>query len=1008
MSMISSTEDIHPCFCIFAPVCRMRGCIIALTFCLGCLSAACGEESARNQVAVLSDVAAGIDQAVVETISEALLKEDFAVTRLSVAEVCDPAVLTPERFFLYVLPNPSAYPAAGTNALAAFLGASGNLLVVGRPDFPGDPLIETVSPRHKQYPMQDIRELRGTGDPLGRDVGTVRLDSGGQTFSCYARPEGKGFERGYRMRWIPLLRAYDSEGIERGTAAWMLVHMNPLDEGPAFRDALRRLIGTNRTAEPLSAEGGVSAVCTVTNAAALKQIAESGLFGGMARRIARGVHLRRSGTEWFSYWPDEKVRLGGEAVNYGTQDDAVTVRVRVSVKGSSESLFEESSVLALKTGATASVDYIWPEGVAAGDCYEVRTELLESGEVIDAVTHEVGGLDDDEAGTDAFVRVQGSNFMVEGRRWYPVGVNYWPRYAIALEQEDYVYHWLTPGFYNPEEVEKDLALLQGIGANFVAIRAHHENDRRTLLDFLRRCRGRGIRAMVYLSTHEVTDEPLYFQGIMTPFAFRKDLVEDFLKATRIVGNPSVMAWDLIWEPSWWAFSDGMRSFGWEKPDFRARWDEDWRLWIVERYGSLDAAERDWGVVAPRTEEGAVTSPGGRKLVEDGPWCVMVSAYRRFMADLMNRHWNNATRELRRMDPAHLISYRQGNLPPIDFTLTSTFKHVDFFSMEGYHFKPHILTNVADVVGFVNRYLPFAMRGKPFMWLEYGHTAWDAKAGGVSGEGLTYQFTCVDLINRMAYDNGANGLAPWWMAGGYRVSEKSDFGMFNPDGTLRPSGKSLKRYAGLYREKPPHVPKTDEFFVLDTDAHSGGLPHIARNAGAHAFARAAAVGRTLGIKTAATGSTSADVPLLAVGNTPYNGSNPPKFLNAEFNWFRIRAGDGGWINVTNGITVCVPRGVPVSASASAGNLQEAMWLAPSDADASDNNGRVYLASTDRSQVNVKEPILHDTPYLADAVFAGTFSLAEKIEAQSVVELVMTAEGRAQFGEVMRFVLKPQDE
>jgi hypothetical protein len=402
------------------------------------------------------------------------------------------------------------------------------------------------------------------------------------------------------------------------------------------------------------------------------------------------------------------------------------------------------------------------------------------------------------------------------------------------------------------------------------------------------------------------------------------------------------------------------------------------------------------MAAPKTKEGTITSPTWKQLSSDGPWRVMVCAYRRFMADLMNRHWNQATSELRRLDPHHLISYRQGNLPAVDFTLTSTLKHVDFFAMEGYDFKPGRPANAADVAGFVNRYIPYATGGKPFMWIEYGESTWDDK------KQLAYQGECVDLINRMAYENGANGVSPWWMAGGYRISEKSDFGVFNPDGTLRPSGESLKKYGALFKTLP-RKPLPPERFTIDCDSHSGGLPHIARHEGAAAFAKAASEGKWLEVRSAGSGTTSSDTPLTAVGNTPYNGKNPPKYLDAEFNAFRIRV-HGEWQTVTNGARVALSKREAVVATASVGNLQEATWLTP--VHCAGKPGAVYLASTPQSGLSIKRAISRDTPYLGDAKFGGEFVLAEGVKQETSVELQMTAEDRAWFGEKLRFTLMPK--
>jgi hypothetical protein len=613
----------------------------------------------------------------------------------------------------------------------------------------------------------------------------------------------------------------------------------------------------------------------------------------------------------------------------------------------------------------------------------------------------MGALSTEKVPRDAFVTVRDGDFWIEDRKWYPVGVNYWPRYAIALEQEDYTFHWLSPGFYNPEEVERDLRQLESLGANFVAIRAHHQNDRRTVLDFLRRCRNHGIRVFLFVQSHVITDDPHYFQGLMMPHHFQEKDVAEFIRATRLAENPTLMGWDLIWEPAGWLFGGKYNSFGWtETVPYRQRWDADWARWVVERYGSLANAEADWSVPAPRLD-GRVTSPTNEQFKDDGPSRVMVAAYRRFMDNLMSRKWNDVTRTLRQLDPNHLVSFRQGNLPPWDFTLTATPKHVDFFAMEGYGFKPE--ANGTNAAGFINRYIHFATKGKPYVWIEYGADAWDREAMQPGEKQIAHQGQSHELINRVAFETGANGAAPWWLAGGYRISEKSDYGILNPDGTLRPSGALLQQYAAKFKT-PRSYPKPDTWFTMDCDAHNGAHWRIAFNEGAEAFGAAAAQGRQLGIRTPGTGTTSADTPLLAVGNTKYNGRNPPKYLDAEFNWFKIKPAGGDWLEVRDGARIRVSRNKPVLAAASVGNLQDAAWLTA--ASCANKPGAVYLATTGDSALKLKQPITKDTARLEDAEFGESFLLTEGIATETKVELQMTAEGRAWFGEKLRFTLETQ--
>lgn len=870
---------------------------------------------------------------------------------------------------------------------------------VGDPGENPLPLIETLSPAYKTYPLTGIASLKSVPGQAILGAGEVKWPAVSTAWSCYARPEGKGFERGYQWRWIPLARACDRGGVERGTPVWMLLHQNPLGEGPAFEDAVRRLVGTNKASTPVVARGSVCAVCTIAEPAALMELARSSMFGSIARRIADGVFLSHGGARELSCWPGETVRLGAVAVNHGARQAAVTVRIRVRAEGSEKELFLRESNLALEPGSSATAEFEWTPKLLPGESYVVTTELMRGGDVIDTIAHELGVLSPEKAPRETFVTVRDGDFWVEGRKWYPVGVNYWPRYAIALEQEDYVFHWLSPGFYNPEEVERDLRQLEEMGANFVAIRVHHENDRRTVLDFLRRCRNHGIRAFVFVSSHEITDDPHYFQGLMMPTHFQEKKVAEFIRETRLAENPALMGWDLIWEPAGWLFGGKLTSFGWKDPaPYRQRWDADWERWIVDRYGSLADAEADWGVPAPRLD-GRVTSPNMDQFKQDGPWRVMVAAYRRFMDDLMSRKWNDTRQALLRLDPNHLISFRQGNLPPWDFTLSATPKHVDFFAMEGYNFPPD--EKGTNAVGFINRYIHFATGGKPYLWAEFGASAWDRAAMEPGEKEIEHQARCHEMIHRVAFETGANGAAPWWLAGGYRVSEKSDYGILHPDGTMRPSGELLRQYAAKFTA-PRQYPEPDTWFMMDRDAHSGALWRIANNEGAEACRDASAAGWRLGIRTPGTGSTSANTPLLAVGNTKHNGRNPPKYLNAEFNWFKIKMVDGNWIDVRDGARIRAPRGKRILASASVGNLQEATWLTP--ASCQDRPGAVYLASTPDSALKVKQPIAKDTPWLRDADLGESFVLTEGIATESRVELQMTAEDRAWFGEKLRFTLE----
>jgi hypothetical protein len=235
-----------------------------------------------------------------------------------------------------------------------------------------------------------------------------------------------------------------------------------------------------------------------------------------------------------------------------------------------------------------------------------------------------------------------------------------------------------------------------------------------------------------------------------------------------------------------------------------------------------------------------------------------------------------------------------------------------------------------------------------------------------------------------------------------VNERSDFGIMAPDGRPRPSARLLAAYAPRLKHPRPW-PAADLFFTMDRDAHAGGYWRVCFHEGKDAYRRAREQGKNLGIRTRGTGTTSVDTPLIAVGNRPGNGRNPPKYLNAEFNVFEILDVDGKWVEATSGAVIEVAAGAPVRARVSVGNTREATWIPAGETGG--RPGGVVLASTPASGIRIRRPIPGVVPYLADADL-GEFVLTEAVDKTVAAAVRMRAEGRCAFGEIRRFTLKPQ--
>jgi len=812
--------------------------------------------------------------------------------------------------------------------------------------------IVSITPAYNVYDMDNISHLQITPKQklLKRNTELPRFRSG---YSSQVRFRGKGFGQTARWRWIPLVGAFDETGEPRGTILWLLIHRTA-----AYPRSIITSLGLNDPS--LLKNGGWSEILVK-----------------LAQRIKQGVFLFEGGARHYAYWPREPIELGAKAVNFGTEKTAASIHWSVQQKGSLGQVKAKTITVTIEPGQSSVKSFTWKPDITSGRDYVITTELRQGSNVIDTITHELGILKEQTPGADEYVTVAGSDFYLRGRKWYPVGVNYWPGYVAGRGDPDAL-NWLAPGSYDPAEVELDLVRMKQLGINMVSIQLGQKEWICNLWDFLRRCERHDIKVNGFIQD-------------ASPLHFREDRVRDYIETAKLEKNSTLFAYDIIWEPGNYVFS----------PAWRPRWDRDWKKWLVERYGSVENAEQDWNFSVPRNE-GRISSPTDQQLREDGNWRVMVAAYRRFMDDLMSRKWNRAVRKLREIDTNHLISFRQGNTLPHDFTFTAAPKHIDFICPEGYAIP--MGEDGYHAAGFITRYVHFTTGGKPIIWSEFGKSVWDARTMQPNEEVIRLQSDYHEMFYRMALEAGANGTAPWWWPGGYRVNEQSDYGMLNPDGSLRPSTRLLLQYAPPLKVERAY-PKANDWLTIDRDAHPGGYWYLTFNTGKDAYKKTRQEGKNLGICTEGTGTDSTNTPLLAVGNTNYNGNNPPKYLNAEYNWFRVKNAEGKWLEVEDGTVIPVRRNVPIFAQASVGNLQEAKWLRPKKTKG--KAGGVYLASTEESELDFQLEIPHDTAYLADAEF-DEFVLAQGIARQTQVILQMTAKERAWFGEKLEFVLQPTEE
>ena len=277
-------------------------------------------------------------------------------------------------------------------------------------------------------------------------------------------------------------------------------------------------------------------------------------------------------------------------------------------------------------------------------------------------------------------------------------------------------------------------------------------------------------------------------------------------------------------------------------------------------------------------------------------------------------------------------------------------------------------------------------------MEFGYTVngiddpWTQGRLHIKPQEIANQVAEYEGLYSMFIESGARGASPWWLPGGFRLGENSDFGVLEPDGSERPVCQVIRKYLPRF-DSVRHDPPTTHI-EMDLDAHYAD----AWKTYSDEYLKLVKAGQRPDVRTAGTGTDSANCPLTAVGDRPYSGTNPPLFLNAEFNSLEVRSGAGPWQPVRDGDTIKVTDGQPVYCRASIGNLGEAKWLAL----AGGQTGGVYLAGRKQYGLEFAAPIGTDTPFLKDAA-VGEFILIPQAHGEVTVSLEMMAQGRAYFGE-----------
>ncbi|MHB1458862.1 MAG: beta-galactosidase, partial [Armatimonadota bacterium] len=805
-------------------------------------------------------------------------------------------------------------------------------------------ILESLSPSYKTFKTKASKVTAfDTGKQIASDVDIV----------CpIPRSMGFGSDAVRSIREIPVLNTLNGNGQITGTAAHILLNATSEYAGSIWGYAGFSQEWLNKHAD-----------------AAIPHLVS------MMKRINRGFFLANAGTNRFGYVVGEPIKIGAAVINYNLALAKAIIDVKISANR--HVFYSKRFDASISSGITdSSLDLDTITSLPRGE-YTITTSLQVDGKSVDCISYQFNVVEYPSLTSVNTVNVDDGDFMLNGKKWYPLGINYFPRYSPAQEVFLDMLRWLSPAQYNLLIVEQDLKLAQSLGMNLLSISYIRPDESGALIDFMARAERRGIKINVYVPG---------LHPIWRDFA----TADAMIKTANLHKSPNVFAYDLGIEVHMGNYAE------------RKQFDYRWQDWVKQRYQSLEDAYQDWGY-EPESVDGFITGPSDDQLMQDGVWRIYVAAYRRFWDDEVSKGYRLVREHLRTLDARHLLGAKSGwagtgsmwAVAGFQVDLLSGAKHLDFISPEAYNLNG----GPDDFLkgGLSTAYSRAVSGGKPVFWAEFGSPTGAnipaMKYSGYSLEMLDDQVQYFRNTIRMVYDISANGATAWWWPVGYRVDEKSDYGIVNPDLTLRPAALEFPKIAPKF-SNPRDAREPDIYLTVDRDAHVTGYAGIYAQF-ADGYVKLFKEGKFPGVKTSGTGTTSADTPLVAVGNVPYNGKNPPKYLNAEFNSLMVNGRP-----VKDGDRVEVSPGTPIRIEASVGNTAEAKWLAPGASDV----GAVYLSAM-MNGVETLVPIKADTPFLADALSSGEVVLPSTLR-EAECSFRMTAKGRMNFGEVTKitFIVK----
>ena len=841
-----------------------------------------------------------------------------------------------------------AYSVAGEHCFFIDELASGCISVLDD-DFVS---MDGLCPEYRFYPVTNATSAKACANQaIIQDITfTIPPD----VFSLSPRPQSTGLDKARRFRFIPLIETYDDKDIRCGYLAYMFLNYSYGDRC-STEDGSSIVVFTTKNDE-FYLNGGEDAVVD----------AITYLFSP--------VLLIEGGADEYIHRDDTETATFGAVVlaQSDTNLDGYLLKIQINNISNIYSMNELSIIKSKYNCDFKRISFSQPPQ----DCSIIVT-LLHDDVVCDILKSNltVHHLKPTQERHYAHI-VSGTNEVFindEPIRFF--GVNYMPTANTGMNTWHEFEHYVSSFAYDPDIIETDLKRICDIGINSISIFFHYAPSIQSnnILHLITLCAQYGIFVNLTLRPHA------------DPFHFNEDEVREMIKKYRFDQNDTIVGYDIAWERYVGTYNECYGNF-----DGRKIFDQGFREFLLNRYESFENVERLFHCMLPKNGQGEVIGLSDDMLRTDGAHTALTSVYRCYIDTVVAQAHLKACDFIKSIDPNHLITARSGDASTIPLVDAGIYGYdykalslaLDFMSPESYAITDNDKSMRQCI--FTNIYARYANPNTVIQWMEFGKSVWIGSNFVDNKKSLEFQSNYYQKFFDTLLAGHTSGLYAWWLAGGYRIGETSDFGIIAPDGSDRPVTKVFREYAKrfLYADR---LSSPDYQIQIDRDQHSDGLMSMYHSIEDELF-EALSNNHSIEFVTKACNKTSANVELTELGTISDQGYSP-KHLNSFVTSISAILDNGSKLIVKNGDTLEIGKSKAITFTFKFINCERSTWLS------ADDFGGVSLQTLPTSDYEFKLPLYIDIPHRQQT----EFNIALNCEKKGMISCVLNAKSRSNFGE-----------